>query len=143
MSLQNLTVCVSRWWAGRDNVWEQVSLRVWKMLVGRADSVHVLSSGVIRVLPLWRQVVVVRLNEQELGETALAPLPAAAVVRSPWRQPSKGRLQEALAGLQTNVAKVVHQCHSRVGHRAPLGWFGDYSRKHTMTVFTSRVYTTL
>jgi hypothetical protein len=31
---------------------------------------------------------------------------------------------------------------SRVGHRVLLVWFADHSRKHTMALFTSRVYTT-
>ena len=31
---------------------------------------------------------------------------------------------------------------SRVGHRVLLLWLGGHSRKHTMALFTSRVYTT-
>jgi hypothetical protein len=33
-----LTVCVTRVWAGVDNVWEQEKLKARKMLVNRADS---------------------------------------------------------------------------------------------------------
>jgi len=32
------TVCVTRVWAGVDNVWEQEKLKARKMLVNRADS---------------------------------------------------------------------------------------------------------
>jgi len=33
-----LTVCVTRKWAGWDNVWEQKKLEARKMLINRADS---------------------------------------------------------------------------------------------------------
>jgi hypothetical protein len=48
-------------------------------------------------------------------------------------------LQEALVRLQAYIAKVFHQCHSWLGHRVLLVWFGDHSRKHTMAFLAVHV----